>query len=374
MKKKALIYAIIAILFLFKANSQDENLTLVSPAGEDAVIAYFHQFPESPDGKKMVFTIFKSDKEMEILVKDLETEVFFTINTVKGTQRHSGAHPLWVDNQTLVYGSNADKKIYLHDIYTGELNEFYGEQISDYSCVNNKVLFVNKKSDKEGVFVLDVITKKTELIIGLDAVKGLKEEMKTNIDIDGWNFDHPYFSPDAKKIMFQIKAKLRTKKGKTKKREDYYLFADSNGKNIRFIGTKPMHIQWWDNESIFGFETNNQSNHNMQKYDLNGNVVQENVVGHGNHGTVCPNRKWIVTDSWYQTDPIIVYLYRKGSTNPTKVLFRQPNIVNGKNFWDVHSHIHPSFSRDGKKVYFNGMAKDGLSKVWCYDLTDIVDK
>jgi Tol biopolymer transport system component len=369
-------YLIVLLMLIgSKSYSQDENLKLVSPAGEDAVIAYFHQFPDSPDGKKLAFTIFKPGEKMDVVVKDLEAEQFFTINTVNGIQRHSGTHPLWIDNQTLVYGSSKEKKIYLHNINTGELNEFDGHQISDYSTVNEKVLFVNKNGKlKEGVFTLDVNTKEIECLISLDDVKGLKEEMKTNISLDGWNFDHPYFSPDGKTIMFQIKAKVKSKKGVTKKREAYYLFADGDGKNIRFVGRKPMHIQWWDNESTFGFETDNQSNHRMQRYDLYGNVIQEDAVGHGNHGTASPNREWIVTDSWYQTDPIITYLYKLGEVNPTRVLFQQPNVVKGKNFWDVHSHIHPAFSRDGTKVYFNGMANDGLSKVWCYDLSEVIEE
>lgn len=371
--KKYLIYFLFTAFIALNVNGQDQNLSLVSPAGEDALLSYFHQFPDSPDGKKLVFTIFKPDDKMDVVVKELSTNQFFTINTVNGTQRHSGTHPLWIDNQTLVYGSNRERKIFLHNIYTGELNEFVGQQLSDFSSVNNKVLFIIKDSKfKEGVYVLDIKTKQTECLIGLEDVKKIKDEIKTDIPMKGWNFDHPYWSPDGTKIMFQIKAKLRTKSGKTKKRQAFYLFADADGTNIRFVGPKPMHIQWWDNESIFGFETADNKHH-LNRHDLNGNILEEDTAGHGNHGTVSPDRQWVVTDNWYQADPIKVFLYRKGNVNPTKTLFQQPRLVNGKDFWDVHSHIHPAFSRDGKRVYFNGQAKDGLSKVWCYDLSDIIE-
>ncbi len=369
------IFAFLALFFALKGFSQDDKLTLISPAGEDAVISYFHQFPDSPDGKKLVFSIFRADNKMDIVVKDLITEQFFTINTVNGIQRHSGAYPIWIDNETLAYNSNQDNIIYIHNIYSGELDQYEGSQLSDYSAINHKLLFKSKgKNDEDKhIYVLDLKTKSISSLINIEAVKHLTEEIGTKIPVEGWNFDHPYWSPDANKIMFQIKAKIKSKSGVTKKREAYYLFANADGSNIRFVGPKPMHIQWWDNESIFGFETGNNIHH-LNRHDLFGKIIEEDVVGHGNHGTISPDRQWIVTDNWYQSDPIQVFLYRKGSVNPTKVLFQQPNVVNGKNFWDVHSHIHPAFSRDGTKVYFNGMAKDGLSKVWCYDLSEIMEK
>lgn len=366
--------AAISILFTAFAYSQDKNLTLVSPAGEDAVISYFHQFPDSPDGKKMVFTIFKDNDQSDVVVKDLESEELFTINTVNGSQRHTGAYAIWINDETLAYESQTDNIIYIHNIFTGEMDQYEGSQISDYSSINNIILYKSKgkKRKDKHVYVLDLTTKTTESLISIDDVEKLSKELGTDIPVKYWNFDHPYWSPDGTKIMFQIKAKLKDKNRKVIKRDENLLYADANGKNIHVAGPKPMHVQWWDNESAFGFETNKKSNHHMHRYDLYGKIIKENVIGHGNHGTVSPNREWVVTDTWYKTDPIKVHLYGIGDIYPTKVLFAQPKVVNGKDFWEVHSHSHPAFSRDGTKVYFNGMAKDGLSKVWCYDLTDIV--
>lgn len=364
------------ILFAQICFGQDDSLKLISPAGEDAVIAYFQQFPDSPDGKKMVFTIFKENDKMDVVVKDLKTDEIFTVNTVNGTNRHSGAHPIWIDDSTLAYESGKDSIIYIHNINLGNIDQYKGSQISDYSSINNKLLYKTKgkkNSDKQ-LYILDLNTKTTKSFIGIDDVLPFKDQIGTSIPQEGWNFDHPLWSPDAKKLMFTIKAKIRGKNGEKKKTEEYLFFADADGSNITFFGPRPMHEQWWDNETFYGYRVGKGAKHHMDLYDLHGNIVKKDITGHGNHGTVSPDREWIVTDTWYRTDPIKVNIYKKGQTNPTKLLFQQPNIINGKNFWDVHSHIHPAFSRDGKKVYFNGMSDDGLSKVWCYDLTEIVDK
>lgn len=374
--KTYLFSALLYSFTMFQSYSQDKNLTLVSPAGEDAIISYFHQYPDSPDGKKVVFTIFKDNGTSDIVVKDLQTEAFFTINTVNGIQRHSGAYPIWIDDETLAYDSNKDNIIYIHNIYSGQVDQYEGSQLSDYSSTNNKILYKSKGKAREDkhVYVLDLDTKSTKSLISIDDVEHLKDEMGTQIPVSDWNFDHPYWSPDGKKMMFQIKAKLKTSKGETKRREAYFLFADADGSNISFAGPKPMHVQWWDNETVFGFETDKSGPHHMNLHDMQGNIVEEDLAGHGNHGTVSPNREWIVADTWYRSNPIKVLLYKKGETYPTKVLFQQPDVVNGKDFWDIHSHAHPAFSRDGTKVYFNGQAKDGLSKVWCYDLSDVLEK
>lgn len=376
MKRNNFLFLILLLLTQISF-SQNKNLKLMSPAGEDAVIAYFQQFADSPDGKKFVFSIFRDNGTMDVVIKDLETDEFFTLNTVNGIERHSGAHPIWIDNETLAYSSDKDNIIYIHNIYTAKVDQYKGSQISDYSSVNNKLLFKTKGKNNEDkqIFILNLSSKIIEPFFNIDDVLPFKDKMGTTIPLEGWNFDHPLWSPDGKKLMFTIKAKEKTKSGEKKKTEEYLFFADADGSNISFFGARPMHEQWWDNETFYGYRPGRgKVDRHMDMYDLKGNMIKKDITGHGNHGTVSPNREWIVTDTWYKTDPIKVLLYQKGNTNPTKVLFQQPKVVKGKDFWEVHSHIHPTFSRDGKKVYFNGMAKDGLSKVWSYDLTDIVDK
>ena len=156
------------------------------------------------------------------------------------------------------------------------------------------------------------------------------------------------------------------------RQHDYIFYCDENGENIRFIGLKPMHVQWWDNHSLFGHDWQDKMDYHMRRYDLQGNMLEE-ISGPGCHGAVSPNRKWIVSESWYGSDPIKVNLYKKGEINAAKLLFEQAAIVQGIKFWEVRSHIHPAFSRDGKRVYFNGQGKDGKSKVWCYNLADLME-
>ncbi|NJN27355.1 MAG: hypothetical protein HC819_15960 [Cyclobacteriaceae bacterium] len=338
---------------------------MISPPDADAVISYFQQCPESPDGKKMAFTIFYQPDSMGIVVKDLNSGELKTINKIKGQVRHTGAHPIWIDNESLIYGSPSEYVIYHHNIITGAIRQYPGGKISDYSLINKKLLFVNsnKNMGQVGVYTMDFSSNEGDCVVSLDDVATLKEEIGTINPLNYWRIDHPYWSPNGKKILFQIK----TDKNKSTKKDDYIFYADEYGEHIHFIGRKPMHVQWWDNESVFGHDWQDKEDYYMRRYDLKGNLVEE-LSGPGCHGAVSPDRQWIVTESWYGSDPIRVFLYRKGKTNHEKLLFEQKAIVNGIEFWKVRSHVHPAFSRDGKKVYFNGQGADGKSKVWRYSL------
>lgn len=349
---------------------QNPNLKMVSPPEADAVISYFQQCPESQDGKKIAYTIFHQPDSMEVVVKNIASGKIQSVNKIKGQARHSGTHPVWADNETLIYGSPSEYEVYHHNIKTGKIKKYPGGQISDYSDVNNKLLFINKNINNGlvGIYMLDFTTNEISCLVSIQNLVPLQEEIGTKNPVEHWRIDHPYWSPDGKKINFQIK----TKKDKSTKEDDYIFYCDENGKNIHFIGRKPMHVQWWDNESVFGHDWFDKMDYHMRRYDLHGNLLEE-ISGPGCHGAVSPNRQWVVTESWYGSDPIKVFLYKRGKTKPEKLLFQQAAVVNGIKFWEVRSHIHPAFSRDGKKVYFNGQGKDGKSKVWCYDLSEFVE-
>jgi len=370
MKKVFLLITLFLVPVLFGI-AQKYQPTMISPPNADAVISYFQQCPESPDGKRAAFTIFHSPDSMEVVVKNLSSGKMTSVAKIKGQNRHTGTHPIWANNETLIYGSPSEYRIYQHNLKTGNVRIYIGGQISDYSVNNNKVLFINKNKEREnvGIYVLDFSTDTRKCLVSVDDVALLQDEIGTKNPPEYWRIDHPYWSPDGKRINFQIK----TDKNKSTKKDDYIFYSDENGRNIHFIGRKPMHVQWWDNESLFGHDWQDKMDLHMRRYNLKGRMLEE-LSGPGCHGAVSPDRNWIVSESWYGSDPIKVFLYRKGEIKPEKLLLQQAAVVEGIKFWEVRSHIHPAFSRDGSKVYFNGQGKDGKSKVWCYELSETVEK
>jgi hypothetical protein len=364
--KKSNILQLPAIIIVLCAQPVfGEKAEMLSPEKADAVLAYFHQFAESPDGLHVAYTLFDPPERMLVVVHTLSTGKITPVAMVKGQNRHTGAHPLWVDNHTLIYCSDADYRIYHHDLKSGNVVEYAGGQISDYSPLHNMVLYNGKNAEKEekGLYSIDLDNGSKEQLISLDDMAELKDEVGIKNAIEHWRLDHPYWSPDGQKIMFQLK----TFSGKARASEVFLFYTDPEATKIHYVGIRPMHVQWWDNESYFGHDNHEKNDKHLRRWDLDGKMIEE-LSGPGCHGTVSADRQWIVTESWYKSDPIIVNLYKRGETKPTQELFRQPAVVKGKVFWDIRSHIHPSFSRDGQRAYFNAQGPDGKSKVWFHDL------
>lgn len=338
---------------------------MLSPENGDALLAYFHQFAESPDGENVAYTLFDPPGRMLVVVHTLSTGKLTPVAMVRGQDRHTGTHPLWTSDRSLVYCSGSDYQIYHHDLGTGKVVEYAGGQISDYSPRHHKVLYNGKNAEVEekGIYSIDLENGSKEYLVSMEDMVELRDEVGIKSAVEHWRLDHPYWSPDGQKILFQLK----TYSGKARADEVFLFYTDPEGIKIHYIGLRPMHVQWWDNESYFGHDNHEKDDKHLRRWNLEGELIEE-LSGPGCHATVSPDRNWIVTESWYRSDPISVNLYQRGKTRPTKELFRQPAVVNGKHFWDIRSHIHPSFSRDGNRVYFNGQGEDGKSKVWFSDL------
>ena len=174
-----------------------------------------------------------------------------------------------------------------------------------------------------------------------------------------WDLGHASWSPETSKIAFVVKNGSRL--------EGFVFYADPDGSNLKLFGAKPMHWVFYDNKSFFGHDDKrDKKDKHMRLWNLDGEIIEE-LSGYGCHGTISPDGNWIATESWYRSNPVHLYLYKRGETKPYKILATQDNDV-----WNYRSHVHPAFSRDGMRVYFNYDAPGSKgSQVYAYDLSEI---
>jgi hypothetical protein len=144
---------------------------------------------------------------------------------------------------------------------------------------------------------------------------------------------------------------------------------NKSGGDIRFFGPKPMHFAWYDNESIMGHD--NQINDRQpndksaRRWSLDADYI-ETLAGPGNHLAASFNRELFASESWYGSDPVVLKIFRKGETKQ----FWFDKVGDDIIVWELGNHVNPSFSRDGKRVYYHKNTGTRESQAWMVVVPD----
>jgi len=372
MKLRNILNWIIPLSFLLAAcnpaNKKETGKLIQITQGEnDCVQFYFNQSPENPSGTKVVYSLFTNDSTA-VYTCNTDGTNHKHIGTVPGINRHMGAKAHWISDKLIVYHDGENCRLHFYNV-NEKTESVYTGDIDEYSPKNNKIIFCSKNKDttvlESGIYEFDLDTRESRQLIDMDRMKSFSDTMEQKFEPEIWRFDHAYWSPDNQKIMFQIKAD----KGSNPE-GDFIFYASADGSGVQYIGPKMMHVQWWDNSTVFGHDWQQKKDKYMRRWNLHYEVV-ETVCGSGNHGCPSPNKELIATETWYGSDPIRLRLYKRGNSEPSEIIYEQTRNVAGRDFWEIHSHMHPSWSRDGSRVYFNAMPeKDGVSQLFAYDVPE----
>lgn len=320
-----------------------------APELAHALHFYFQQSPESPDGRHVAYSSLRTnEKETDVWICAPDATGQRKIATVKGkVSPHMGAAPFWLGPSVLAFTEGGDR-VHIVDVSAGTKRVVPGA-ISDYSPANGLFCFrINEGESTSlvpGIYVLDPKKGDATLMVGQADVKELAAAMKVTRAVELWRFDHPLWSPNGQRMIFELKTGTTSRAS-----EDFLIVADADGSNRRLFGRKPMHPGWWNDDLIFGHDWAHRNDKQFKLWTPEGNV-STTVAGEGCHGAVSPDHEWVATESWYGTDPIVLRLYRRGQTQPTAVLYVQKE--HSREIWTMRTHVHPAFSRDGRRVYFN---------------------
>lgn len=146
-----------------------------------------------------------------------------------------------------------------------------------------------------------------------------------------------------------------------------------------FSGVKPMHFQWFDNTSFFGYmekggigiDLEKHIVHEMYRWNLEGDVI-EHLSGHGCHGAASPDGRYFAGESWYFSDRISLNVYQRGESSPLMEIFSHSfSHLTWRN--GGRHHVNPSFSRDGMRLYYNKAVNENTSQAFAYDLEELVE-
>lgn len=336
--------------------------------GASTIFSYFNTTPESPDGKMIAY--IRCEKEptpgiskvpASLWVCDRDLRQHRKVADISRISVHDGAEAQWVDDNRIALFD--DLKLRVINIHSGKdlLDKKLQAAEMGHESFNGKILFSiceGKVPGEPAIYELDCNTRQVRTVLKLKELVSLP--IPSYMDKDSlypllkWQLSHLQYSPNGDKICFRIELG-------PKDNNILLGICNTDGSGVK-TWMKPLHFMWYDNETITGHLSNapdgkrpepKDRRYSLTRWDLSGNIVQEKITPLGNHLAISPDRTRFVSETFYQTNPVILTLYGLDIA-PLEICRFDPLDIT----WKKKFHVNPSFSRDGKRVYYSRPLND----------------
>lgn len=338
--------------------------------------------PESPDGKYLVYTQKKSlqEPETQICICDRDTlenqRVLFTVSCMN----HNSASASWIDSDLIVFRDTVDSlpAFRILNVHTGQVK--YGPVFAKEShCAENgKYPFSVSKEflDRNpgypqisqcGIYTLDVRAGTVELVVTEEQIIGMVTSHGCTARENTAAVSHVQLNPSATSVMMRLSVPECPVFGALG-------CVDLMTGATYLIKDKPVHQLWFDDDTYMA----TRQFYDGQKIEMDSAYIArfsksgkelEVLGGIGNHIDGAAGRGYFTGDRAYPGYQPNVFLYRRGEKTPLAE-FDVPD--EQETVWKLQVHPNPTFSRDGKRIYFNRPEAGGITKAGFVDITELV--
>ena len=333
----------------------------VGPDNQNSTFGIYGTSPESPDGLLIAYVKLLQETNVnqsemvpgELWVCNRDLSNHRRITSINPIVVHNGAHVQWVDNQTIAY---SDDKIRVVDLAGAAVITPVDGRIGHFAH-NGKIVYAAEDPETHvaTIYETNVKTGRTSELGSVLDFQDLRNHFNQRefIEVEDWGIGHLQYAPDGSKIAFRLDVGLPMERYK------HLVTMDINGEDVRYFGPKPMHFAWFDNESIMGHDNQiadgNGNDRSLRRWDRDGKFI-ETLAGPGNHLGATADRQYFGSESWYLESPILIRVFRKNQLEP---IWQDVASNDTHTTWTLRYHVNPSFSRDGKRVYYNKCVAPG---------------
>lgn len=368
-----LYFFFLAVLMSTSAKGQQllsEYVTPVYDGEESTGLSIYNTNPESPDGRFLAFIKYKQivqgghagpETEACLMIQERSTGRTRLLDTVWVTN-HNGANAIWVNDSLIACQIKHVEDFEVFHAGTGASvsGRIRGEL--GHKAVQNTLFFSRSnermqarhpnrlpfKASEEGIWRYEVLTGRMEQVVPLSEI--IQVFHRQNPEINGRGAQLLHIDPNATgdRILFDYRH-FRDKTDKRRKQLQGYVNADGTG--LRWVPVRPMHVIWYDENTMMGVDMDDPEK-KIYRYDLHGKKL-ELLAGKACHLGISPNRQLIAGEfGFYRAEPdgyTRLYLYSKGEPEPVGIVDQW---ANEKITWWWVAHVNPSFSADGRRLYF----------------------
>lgn len=358
------------------------RLTRISSPDKQAIHFYYDVCPESPNGRRVVFFQFENEApgDGRVVVANADGSDPRPISEPLPSDVHSAVRQQWLDDETVTYCPNpaGHLKTVVVSLKTGERWEMPGalRMYCAHNCLGLTTThdFEALKSNLDDtVCGMDFRRREIRRLFTLrDALRvhplGDRFEGVQHV-----SFMHTKWAPDGTRFLVLASNTNRLSGHKTGQplpgKPIHSIFvADVDGGNLRYATEEDHHCVWGaDSNHLCYFRKNPDGGQDFVSFPLDGTPpvpIMEKM--RGKHATVNRDCTKVLADvtHWPEKGRAAIFLYDTRA-KAHEVLAT----MTGRDFTQRDYHLHPTFSRNEQRVYFNA-GENGFRSLFALDLAD----
>ena len=342
----------------------DVPLVPIGPAGAVTSLSYYNTTPESPSGQAVPYALFDRPPESpkqpgggSLWICRPDGTDHQRVVCIESLTVHNAACQQWVDERTIAYQDG--RRVHVVGL-DGQAKIEPVPGLLEHESHEGKVL-VSLRRDEPGTLPgaceVDIRTGQRVRICTPADFAIFRDRFPADYRPDpaDWQVLHLQYNPSGTRMA------MRFDMGPGEPFR-YVMTCDLDGGNPACFGPKPMHFVWFDDETLMGHDHQVRNglpdDRHLRRYRPDGSAV-ETLAGPGNHLGASPDRDLFASESWYHAPIVRLQVYRRGETAPTAVIAEHDR---AETVWGLTFQVNPSFSREGRRVYFNHVGADGMPR------------